>query len=117
MDLDRAQAIGKKAPQMKNIIAIVKPFLAERVIKSISELPVDDIIVREAKGFGRQKDYVDLYQNNEFSRVFVAKVEVSVFVADEFANEVIERIAAVSKTGRLGDGKILVLPILADRSP
>jgi nitrogen regulatory protein PII len=102
---------------MRQIIAIVKPFLAEKVIKALADLPVGEIIVREAKGFGRQKDYVDLYRNNEFSLVFVAKVEISVFVEDPFVEKVIERIESASRTGRLGDGKIMVLPIFADRSP
>ncbi|MEZ6096556.1 MAG: P-II family nitrogen regulator [Pirellulaceae bacterium] len=101
---------------MKQIIAIVKPFLAERVLKAISKFDVEEIVVREAKGFGRQKDYVDLYRNNEFSLMFVAKVEVSVFADDSVAEKVIEAMTLASRTGRLGDGKILVLPILEQRS-
>lgn len=99
---------------MKQVIAIVKPFLAERVLNAIAEFTIDDLTVREAKGFGRQKKYLELYRNNEFSLIFVAKVEIS-FIADEtILNAVIDRITAVSRTGRLGDGKIMVVPIHGD---
>jgi nitrogen regulatory protein PII len=97
---------------MKQIIAIVKPFLAERVLKAINDLPIEEIVVREAKGFGRQKDYVDLYRNNEFSLVFVAKLEISIFAHDEHIEQIVQKISSVSRTGRLGDGKIMILPLL-----
>lgn len=96
---------------MKQVIAIVKPFVAEGVLKAIADLAVEDITIREAKGFGRQKNYLDLYRTNEFSLMFVAKVEISMLVEDELLETVIARITEASRTGRLGDGKILVLPL------
>lgn len=97
---------------MKQIIAIVKPFLAERVVLAISEIPVIEMAVREVKGYGRQKSYLDRYGENEFSHVFVAKVEVSIMLDDEHVETAIEAINRVSRTGRLGDGKIMVLPVM-----
>ena len=95
---------------MKLIVAVVKPFLAERVIQELSNLAVEEISIREVKGYGRQKNYLDQYADNEYSRAFVPKVEISVWVENEFADEVLNKMTAVSRTGRLGDGKIFVLP-------
>lgn len=96
---------------MKLILAIVKPFLVERVVAALADVEIDELNVREVKGFGRQKNYLERYRSNEFSHAFVAKVEISVWVEDAVAEEAIQRINSVSRTGRLGDGKILVLPV------
>lgn len=98
---------------MKQIVAIVKPFLADKVIESIADQTIDEISIREVKGFGRQKNYLDQYSENEYSRAFVPKVEISIWAEDEHLDSIIDRIVAVSRTGRLGDGKILVLPVMA----
>ncbi len=102
---------------MKLVIAIVRPFVAEGVLNAIADLAVEDVTIREAKGFGRQKNYLDLYRNNEFSLMFVAKVEISMLVADDLVEAVIKRITDASRTGRLGDGKILVLPLAGEPVP
>jgi len=106
---------------MKQIVAIVKPFLAEKVIESIADQTVDEISIREVKGFGRQKNYLDQYGENEYSLAFVPKVEISIWAEDQHVDSIIDRMVSVSRTGRLGDGKILVLPVLtspmADPSP
>ena len=62
---------------MKQIVAIVKPFLAERVVASIAGKQVEEISIREVKGYGRQKNYLDQYGENEYSLAFVPKVEIS----------------------------------------
>ncbi len=95
---------------MKQLIAIVKPFLAEKVIQEIAEEEVQDICIRQVKGFGRQKNYLDQYGDNEYSLAYVPKVEIHVWVDDENLESVITRIETVSRTGRMGDGKIFVLP-------
>ncbi|MCP4099220.1 MAG: P-II family nitrogen regulator [Planctomycetaceae bacterium] len=97
---------------MKQIVAIVKPFLAERVVASIAGKQVEEISIREVKGYGRQKNYLDQYGENEYSLAFVPKVEISIWVQDEQVESIIEQIVAVSRTGRLGDGKIMVLPVV-----
>ncbi len=97
---------------MKQVVAIIKPFLAEKVIREVSELSIDEISIREVKGFGRQKNYLDHYADNEFSRAFVPKVEISVWVEDASLDAVLDKMVSVARTGRLGDGKIFVLPIV-----
>lgn len=95
---------------MKEVIAIVKPFLAERVLAALDRAPVEACTVREVKGFGRQKNYLDQYGESDYSQAFLPKVEISVWVDDQWAAEVVDRLAAVARTGRMGDGKVFVLP-------
>jgi len=96
---------------MKQVIAVVKPFLAEKVIRRLEQLPLANLIVREAKGYGRQRSYLDEYRDNEYAHVFVAKVEITAWIDDAHLEQVIEAITGESRTGRLGDGKILVLDV------
>jgi nitrogen regulatory protein PII len=98
---------------MKQIVAIVKPFLAEKVIESIAGQNVEEISIREVKGYGRQKNYLDQYGENEYSLAFVPKVEISIWAHDADVESIIDHIVAVSRTGRLGDGKIMILPATA----
>ena len=95
---------------MKQIIAVVKPFLAERVLESLRLAPLEACSVREVKGFGRQKSYLDEYGNTEFSLAFLPKVEITVWVDDQRTEETLKRIIQAARTGRMGDGKIFVLP-------
>jgi nitrogen regulatory protein PII len=97
---------------MKQVIAIVKPSQAEAVVRELHKLEPAELIVREVKGYGRQRSYLHEYQGVEYTHVFVAKVEISVWVSDELAERAIEVITLSSRTGRLGDGKILVLQAL-----
>ena len=101
---------------MKQIVAIVKPFLAEKVIESIADQCVEEISIREVKGYGRQKNYLESYGENEYSLAFVPKVEISIWAEDEQVEPIIDQIVSVSRTGRLGDGKILVLPAIGPAS-
>lgn len=95
---------------MKEVIAVVKPFLAERVLAALDRAPVEACTVREVKGFGRQKNYLDQYGESEYSQAFLPKVEISIWVEDRWAAEVVDRLVAVARTGRMGDGKVFVLP-------
>jgi nitrogen regulatory protein PII len=99
---------------VKEVIAIVKPFLAERVLEALKRAPLEACTVREVKGFGRQKSYLDQYGESEYSLAFLPKVEIQLWVDDARVAEVVERITAVARTGRMGDGKIFVLPTVAD---
>ncbi len=94
---------------MKQLTIVVKPFRAEAVLKAISELGVSACVVREAKGYSRQKGYLDRYAGSEYSLAFLPKVEISVWVSKDRATEVADRITRVARTGRIGDGKIFVL--------
>ena len=96
---------------MKLIVTMVKPFLAERVIQALQGLELEEMVVREVKGFGRQKNYLERYRSNKYSHAFVPKVEISVWANDDLVEEVVNRINSASRTGRLGDGKILILPV------
>ncbi len=97
---------------MKQVIAIVKPFLAEKVLDSLRRAPLEALQVREVKGFGRQKSYLDQYSEGEFSQVFLPKVEITLWVDDGRLDEVIDKVVHVARTGRIGDGKVFVLPTL-----
>ena len=102
---------------MKEVVAIVKPFLAERVLEALKFAPLEACTVREVKGYGRQKSYLDQYGDSDYSLAFLPKVEIQLWVDDARADEVVERIAAVARTGRIGDGKIFVLPAVEAALP
>lgn len=94
---------------MKQFLIVVKPFRAQAVMQAIAGLDVIACTVREAKGYGRQKGYLDQYLESEYTMAFLPKVEISVCVADDKAETVAEHIVRAARTGRIGDGKIMVL--------
>ncbi len=96
---------------MKQLTIVVKPFKAEAVLRAIADLDVSSCVVREAKGYSRQKGYLDRYLGSEYSMAFLPKVEITVCVGDDRAGEVEERIVKAARTGRIGDGKVFVVPI------
>ena len=95
---------------MKQIVAIVRPFMAEKVLDELTRAPLEACGVREVKGYGRQKSYLDEYQGSEYSLAFIPKVEITLWVEDDRAEEVVRTIVETARTGRMGDGKIFVLP-------
>jgi len=97
---------------VKQIIAIVKPFLAEKVLDALKHAPLEACGVCEVKGYGRQKSYLDEYRGSEYSLAFLPKVEITLWVDDLRAEEVLRTIVEVARTGRMGDGKIFVMPSL-----
>ncbi len=94
---------------MKQLTIVVKPFCVAAVLRAIADLRVTACVAREAKGYSRQKGYLDRYVGSEYSMAFLPKVEISVWVADDRVDEVTERIIRTARTGRIGDGKIFVL--------
>jgi nitrogen regulatory protein P-II 1 len=96
---------------LKQIIAVVRPFLAEKVLENLRLAPLEALSVREVKGYGRQKSYLDKYVESEYSVAFLPKVEIMLWVDDTRVEETVRRIVEVARTGRMGDGKILVLPV------
>lgn len=96
---------------MKQIIAIVKPFLAEKVLTALKRAPLEALHVREVKGFGRQKNYLAQYGDSEYSMAFLPKVEITMWVDDARVEETLRKVVSVARTGRMGDGKIFVVPI------
>jgi len=97
---------------MKQVVAIVKPFLAERILEGLRRAPLEAMHIREVKGMGRQKSYLDEYDEydqSEYAQAFLPKVEITAFVEDARAEEVIRKMVESARTGRMGDGKIFVL--------
>ena len=96
---------------MKLIIAIIKPFKLEEVKEALSEVGIEGMSVTEVKGFGRQKGHTEIYRGSEYTVDFLPKVKLEIIVRDEQVADVVETIEKAAKTGRIGDGKIFVLPI------
>jgi nitrogen regulatory protein PII len=92
------------------IIALVKPFRAQAVLAALESVEVLAGAVREAMGYGRQKDRLHQYLGSEYNSSFVPKVELTIFVREQDAPTAIKAIVGQARTGRIGDGKILVIP-------
>lgn len=95
---------------MKQIVAVVKPYLAEKVLESLKRAPLEAVSVREVKGYGRQKNYLDQYAGSEYALAFIPKVEIDLWVDDARAEEIVRKIVEAARTGKMGDGKIFVMP-------
>ena len=96
---------------MKMITAIIKPFKLDDVREALSELGVQGITVTEVKGFGRQKGHTELYRGAEYVVDFLPKVKIEVAVPSDLTERVIEAITKSANTGKIGDGKIFVVPL------
>lgn len=96
---------------MKKVEAIIKPFKLDEVKEALSSIGVQGLTVSEVKGFGRQKGHTELYRGAEYVVDFLPKVKLEIIVADETAGQVVETIERAARTGRIGDGKIFVLPM------
>ena len=96
---------------MKLVSAIIKPFKLDEVKEALQEVGLQGITVTEAKGFGRQKGHTELYRGAEYVVDFLPKVKIEVVLADELVDKAVEAIQAAARTGRIGDGKIFVLPV------
>jgi nitrogen regulatory protein P-II 1 len=105
--------LGKAAQEsfLKQIVTIVRPFLAEKVLETLKRAPLEALNVREVKGYGRQKSYLDEYGDSEYSTAFLPKVEIALWVDDARVEEIVRKIISVARTGRMGDGKVFVLPV------
>jgi nitrogen regulatory protein P-II 1 len=96
---------------MKLIEAIIKPFKLDEVKDALNEIGVMGITVSEVKGFGRQKGHTELYRGAEYVVDFIPKVKLEIAVSDDMVPKVLETIENAAKTGRIGDGKIFILPL------
>lgn len=97
---------------MVQIIALVKPFRASAVLAGLEDVAILGGTIREARGFGRQKDRLHRYLGSEYDTSYLPKVELTLFVSDADAAAAIKVIVTQSRTGRMGDGKIMILPCL-----
>ena len=96
---------------MKKVEAIIKPFKLDDVKDALHDSGVSGMTVSEVKGFGRQKGHTELYRGAEYVIDFLPKVKIEVVVEDSLVDNVVEAIANAARTGRIGDGKIFVMPI------
>jgi len=97
---------------MKQIVTVVRPHLAESLLNGLKRAPVEAISVMEVKGFGRQKSYLDQYEESEYSEAFLPKVEITLYIEDSRVEEMLQKLVALSRSGRMGDGKIFVMPVV-----
>jgi nitrogen regulatory protein PII len=96
---------------MKLIIAIIKPFKLEDVKEALAAAGIEGMTVTEVKGFGRQKGHTEIYRGSEYTVDFLPKVKIEIAVADDVAGRAVETITKSAKTGKIGDGKVFVLPL------
>lgn len=96
---------------MKKIEAIIKPFKLDDVVEALSEIGIEGLSVTEIKGFGRQKGRTEIYKGAEYVVDFLPKVKIEVVLNDELAAAAVEAIRGAAHTGKIGDGKIFVLPV------
>src|ERR1700677_3284933 len=96
---------------MKLIIAIIKPFKLEEVKEALAEAGIEGMTVTEVKGFGRQKGHTEIYRGSEYTVDFLPKVKIEIAVTDDAARKAIDAILLSAKTGKIGDGKVFVLPL------
>jgi nitrogen regulatory protein P-II 1 len=96
---------------MKKVEAIIKPFKLDEVKEALSSIGVQGLTVSEVKGFGRQKGHTELYRGAEYVVDFLPKVKLEIIVPDEMTTQVVETIERAARTGRIGDGKIFVMPM------
>ena len=96
---------------MKKIEAIIKPFKLEEVKESLNAIGVQGITVSEVKGFGRQKGHTELYRGAESVVDFLPKIKLEVVLPDDRVEPAVEAISSAAKTGRIGDGKIFIIPL------
>ena len=96
---------------MKKIEAIIKPFKLEEVKEALAEIGIEGMTVSEVKGFGRQKGHTEIYRGSEYTVDFLPKIKIEVVLSDELVENATKAIVNSAKTGKIGDGKIFVVPV------
>lgn len=96
---------------MKLVVAVIKPFKLEEVREALTSIGVQGLMVSEVKGYGRQSGHTEIYRGAEYVVNFVPKIKLEMVVPDSVASSVVETLAATAKTGKIGDGKIFVIPV------
>mgnify|MGYP000084622168 CR=1 FL=1 len=96
---------------MKKIEAVIKPFKLDEVRESLSEVGITGLTVTEVKGFGRQKGHTELYRGAEYVVDFLPKIKVEIVLTDDLVEQAVETIIKAARTGKIGDGKIFVMPV------
>lgn len=96
---------------MKKLEVIIKPFKLEEVKEALSDMGIEGMTVSEVKGFGRQKGHTEIYRGSEYTVDFLPKVKIELVLPDEIVEGAAKTIVAAAKTGKIGDGKIFILPV------
>ncbi|HXQ59450.1 MAG TPA: P-II family nitrogen regulator [Acidimicrobiales bacterium] len=96
---------------MKLVVAVLKPFKLDEVKEALKTAGVQGMTVTEAQGFGRQRGHTEVYRGAEYEVDFVPKIRVEILVDDEQAAEVVDAVVATAATGKIGDGKVWVVPV------
>ena len=96
---------------MKKIEAVIKPFKLDEVREALSEVGITGLTVTEVKGFGRQKGHTELYRGAEYVVGFLPKIKIEVVVAGDVVEQAVDAIIKAARTGKIGDGKIFVMPV------
>ena len=96
---------------MKKIEAIIKPFKLDDVVEALTEVGIEGLSVSEIRGFGRQKGRTEIYKGAEYVVDFLPKVKIETVIADEIVEVAVSAIAKAAHTGKIGDGKIFILPV------
>ncbi|MFA5902732.1 MAG: P-II family nitrogen regulator [Desulfobacula sp.] len=96
---------------MKMIVGVIKPFKVDDVKDALTGININGMTISEVKGFGRQKGHKEIYRGAEYETDFVPKGEIRIVVADDQVDEVVQTIMKTAKTGKIGDGKIFILPV------
>lgn len=96
---------------MKKIEAIIKPFKLDDVKEAINEIGIKGMTISEVKGYGRQKGHKEIYRGAEYVVDFIPKIKIEIIVEATQVDEVVERIRQAANTGKIGDGKIFVMPV------
>jgi nitrogen regulatory protein P-II 1 len=96
---------------MKKIEAIIKPFKLDEVKEKLNEIGIAGMTLTEVKGFGRQKGHTEIYRGAEYQVDFVPKIQLSLVVDDKLVEKAIDVILAAAATGKIGDGKIFIIPV------
>ncbi|MCP4117138.1 MAG: P-II family nitrogen regulator [Desulfobacteraceae bacterium] len=96
---------------MKKIEAIIKPFKLDEVKEKLNEIGIAGMTLTEVKGFGRQKGHTEIYRGAEYQVDFVPKIQLSLVVDDTLVEKAINAIMEASGTGKIGDGKIFIIPV------
>ena len=96
---------------MKLIKAIIKPFKLEEVKEALADIGIEGMTVSEVKGFGRQKGHTEIYRGSEYTVDFLPNVKLETVVSDDLVTKVVDAIVSASQTGKIGDGKLFIIPI------
>ena len=96
---------------MKKIEAIIKPFKLDDVKEALKDIGIQGLTVTEVKGFGRQKGHTELYRGAEYVIDFLPKIKLDIVVSDDMVTKVVDAIIESARTGKIGDGKIFILPL------